>query len=150
MGHTYWHDSYKSIETPAYYLDFDYCRTLSVVTIYIAFVRFVLKYGCIVRHSSLPNYLSEKVEKSQKRCFQMIYSNLPYHVAFQVAKCPSLFVSRNKLCIKFFNEVRGDHKLSHIVWPQLFTENDFHLRNKGDLTFFKCKSERLRGSFFPR
>ena len=42
------------------------------LVIYVALVRSVLEYCCVVWHNALPAYLSSEIERVQKRALRMI------------------------------------------------------------------------------
>jgi len=44
--------------------------------------------SCQVYHSGLPSYLSNEIEKIQKRAMNIIYPELPYNEALKKAKLP--------------------------------------------------------------
>ena len=56
---------------------------LYIVYIYCSVVRSVLEYACAVWHPGLSNKLSKDIERVQKRCLKIIYSNLSYSEALE-------------------------------------------------------------------
>ena len=57
---------------------------------YVTCVRPVTEYACQVFHNSLPTYLSDDLEKLQKRALQIIYPTLGYLEALQKAGIDTL------------------------------------------------------------
>ena len=53
-------------------------------------------------HTSLPYYLSEKLEYVQKPCMKIIYPGPIYSQALEKAKLTTLYDQRNVLCHSFF------------------------------------------------
>ena len=49
-----------------------------LVSIHVALIRSILEYCCSVWHKRLPSYLSDKIERMQKRALRTIYTHLSY------------------------------------------------------------------------
>ena len=56
-----------------------------LLTVYIALIRSILEYSCEVWHSSISCYLSDKLEKIQKRALRIIYPEQTYKDALLLA-----------------------------------------------------------------
>ena len=70
-----------------------------LIKFYTACIRSVLLYACQVFHYSLPEYLSNSMEKIQKRALRIIYGyNLPYREALSLSGLETLFQSRERHC----------------------------------------------------
>ena len=69
----------------------------SLVKLYTACIRSVLKYSCQVFHKSLPQYLSDKLERIQKRALETIFPDLNYKEATAKAKLGTLFERRDEI-----------------------------------------------------
>ena len=69
-----------------------------LVIIYYALIRSTLEYYCIVWHCNLPRYLSEEIEKIQKRALRIILQNRSYNEALTSLQCPRLDNRRTYLC----------------------------------------------------
>ena len=78
---------------------------------YITCLRSILEYACPVFHRALPGYLSEDLERLQKRALQIIYPGMSYNQALEFSGMPTLFKSREEISSKLFNEVVGDTEL---------------------------------------
>ena len=61
---------------------------------YIICIRPVLEYACPVFHHSLPQYLSNEMERLQKRALRMILSDLSYVEALVALDITSLYERR--------------------------------------------------------
>ena len=89
----------------------------SLVKLYTACIRSVLKYSCQVFHKSLPQYLSDKLERIQKRALETIFPDLNYKEATAKAKLGTLFERRETLYLCLEKVVfragncRGNRKL---------------------------------------
>ena len=52
-----------------------------LISIYSALIRSLLEYCCVVWHHALPSYLSQELERIQKRAFKIIVPTLSYSEA---------------------------------------------------------------------
>ena len=75
---------------------------------YITYIRSFLEYACPVFHRALPGYLSEDLERLQKRALRIIYPGMSYNLALEFSGLPALLKRREKISSKLFNEVVGD------------------------------------------
>ena len=73
--------------------------TADDLLIYIALIRSVLEYCCPVWHTNLPSYLSEQIERLQKRVLKIIFQSLSYKGALSAADCVRLDDNRQRLCL---------------------------------------------------
>ena len=73
-----------------------------LLLVYLSLVRSILEYACPVWHTALPKYLSDKIEKVQKRAFRIIYPEADYQTALNTAKCKRLDDRRHELSCKTF------------------------------------------------
>ena len=96
---------------------------------------------------SLPNYISEDLERIQRRALRIIYPDLSYSVALETAGLPKLHERSEKILTDLFDKIVCDptHRL-HSLLPQR-KSCKYALRRKRDFTVSKCKTERLKNSF---
>ena len=120
-----------------------------LLVIYVALVRSILEYCCVVWHNALPAYLSSEIERVQMRALRIIYPRASYQEALQRAKITSLEDRRNELCMRAFDKITKGGPLSKHLTPIRSIAHDYSLRNSNSWTSFKCKTERFRRSFFP-
>ena len=118
-----------------------------LVQFYVTCIRPVLEYASPVFHRSLPNYISEDLERIQRRAFRIIYPDLSYSVALETVGLPKLHERREKISIDLFDEIvcNPTHSL-HSLLPQR-KSCKYALRRKSDFTLPLCKTERLKKSF---
>ena len=85
----------------------------SLVEFYCACISSVLEYGCQVFHCSLPEYLSNNIERLQRRALRIIYSDPDLKDTLRDAKLNTLKTRRNNLSLKLFKSIGEDkiHKL---------------------------------------
>ena len=110
-----------------------------------ALLEHVLEYASPVFHRSLPNYISEDLERIQKRAFRIIYPDLSYSVALETR-----------------NFMRGENRFQSIGLTRLSVTPPtvsiasslpqrksckYALRRKSDFTLPLCRTERLKNSF---
>ena len=114
---------------------------------YCSTTRSVLEYACQVFHSSLPYYLSEELERIQKRALRIIFPYASYNSALKEAGIPSLYDRRASLSSDLFNDIVLDinHKLAGLLPPK--AEHHRQLRSNRKFYVPVCKTDRLKKSF---
>ena len=73
-----------------------------LILIYYALVRSILEYCCIVWHDSLPVYLTDIIERVQKRTLKVILPGMSYYEALTELHCPGVDERRGALCEKWW------------------------------------------------
>ena len=118
-----------------------------LVLFYCSTTRSVLEYACQVFHSSLPYYLSEELERIQKRALRIIFPYASYNSALKEAGIPSLYDRRASLSSDLFNDIVLDinHKLAGLLPPK--AEHHRQLRSNRKFYVPVCKTDRLKKSF---
>ena len=121
--------------------------TKEMLLFYLSCVRPVTEYACHVFHNSLTKYLSDDLEKLQKRALGIIFPHIPYCDALEQAGLDSLYSRRDTLTKKLFNDIvqNTSHKL-HALLPE---ENgsSMNLRRKNMFNYPVCKTNRFQNSF---
>ena len=81
-------------------------------------IRSLIEYISPVYHDSLPDYLSNNLERIQKRAMHIIYPLTPYQEALSIAGLVPLSTRRQQLADKPFKQIQNDncHKL-HTLLP---------------------------------
>ena len=105
-----------------------------LLTFYKTCIRPITEYACPVFHNRLPTYLSDELERIQKRAMQIIFPNMNYQDALKNSNLLSSYERRDP-----------NHKLHYLV-PKL-NETDIGLRNRRMFNFPVCKTNRLKNSF---
>ena len=118
-----------------------------LVLFYITCIRPVVEYACEVFHNSLPQYLSDDLEKLQKRAFCIIFPDMHYKDVLETKNILSLNDRRQKLTTKLFNEIASNshHNLYDLLPP--LNIDDHFLRNHKNFELPVCKTNRLSDSF---
>ena len=57
----------------------------SLILFYCACIRSVLEYACQTFHTNLPAYLSDQIEKVQKRVLRILFPEVSYNKALEDA-----------------------------------------------------------------
>ena len=94
-------------------------------------------------------YLSEQVEKIQKRALRIILPGRSYGEAQEILQCPRLDIRRGKLCEKTMKKIALGSRLSSHLTLTSENEHGYNLRNFKKFASFKCRTDRFSNSFFP-
>ena len=121
------------------------CNVL--VRFYCSVIRSVLEYACQVFHCSLPNYLSDEIERIQRRALRIIFPNCTYSEHLVRAGLPPLFNRRQSLCQELLHNIVSDsnHKLHQLLPPR--ASHNRRLRFTRMFNVPICKTNRFRDSF---
>ena len=121
--------------------------TKEMLLFYLTCVRPVTEHACHVFHNSLTKYLSDDLEKLQKRALGIIFPHIPYCDALEQAGLDSLYSRRDTLTKKLFNDIvqNTSHKL-HALLPEE-NRSSMNLRRKNMFNYPVCKTNRFQNSF---
>ena len=120
-----------------------------LINIYTALIRSLLEYCCVVRHHALPSNLSQELERVQKRALKIIFPAFSYSESIQFSNLGALDERRSELCVKTLEKIsRGGPLVKH---RPMTNQHMHHYQTRGANKYIlpKCRSERLRHSFFP-
>lgn len=114
---------------------------------YTTCIRPVLEYACPVFHHSLPQYLSNEMERLQKRALRMIQPDLSYAEALVALDVASLYERREILCDAQFDQIVRDenHKLHDLLPPR--NESTYRTRSQRYFKLPICKTNRFKNTF---
>ena len=89
-----------------------------------------MEHASTTFHYSIPKYLSDEIERVQKRVLRIVYPNLHYEDALIKVGIESLHTRRQKACDKLFKQVLEDpnHKLNDLI-PRTNVSINYQLRN---------------------
>ena len=118
-----------------------------LILFYITCIRSILEYACPVFHRALPGYLSEDLERLQKRALRIIYPGMSYNQALEFSGLPTLFERREEFSSKLFKEVVDDpgHTFHKLLPPK--NPSNYSLRRNRDFALPLCKTDRCKKSF---
>ena len=91
-----------------------------LLSFYIICIRPVVECACPVYNTSLPQYLSDQLERLQKRALRIISTNdLSYRQALEVINIPALYDRREVIGNPMFQEISNsnNHKLYSLLPP---------------------------------
>lgn len=123
--------------------------TGELLKFYTACVRSVLLYACQVFHYSLPDYLSNSLERIQKRALRIIYGyDLHYSEALSLSGLETLYECRQRNCTNFFQKIvsNKDDKLHHLL-PFISKKPNISLRKQRLFEVPISKTNRHKNSF---
>ena len=115
-----------------------------LLNVYFALIRSVLEYCCVTWSNSLPLYLSDQIERVQKRALRILFPNPHYNDALSLCKITRLDARRDNLWFRVWHSIR-DHPESrlHRLLPPLRAENQpYNLRCSDKSALPKCRMDR--------
>ena len=114
---------------------------------FIASIRTILEYACQVFHYGLPKYLSDVIERIQKRALRIIFPDLSYEDALITLNMKSLWLRREDLCSKLFKLIVDDenHKLHHLL--PMNVPDIYNFRSSKQFYIPKFRTNRFRNTF---
>ena len=122
--------------------------TSTLLTVYSTIIRPVLEYACEVWHCNITEYLSDDIEKIQKRALRIVLPTASYQEARQFTGIPLLKERRQTLCQRFFAKNAQGTKMGELLPPKL--EHDYNKRSRSDCSNYKCKTDGFLKSFLPQ
>ena len=124
------------------------CRKKDILQSYKSCVRSVLEYTAIIFHHSIPKYLSEDIERIQRRALSIIYPDLDYKDALTESGEITLYERRERTSQKFFQRILDDpcHKLHNLI-SKVDPASSYNLRHKRLINIPHFKTERFKNTF---
>ena len=118
-----------------------------IVNFYCTTIRPVLEYCAPVFHHALPAYLTEDIERIQKRALSTISPAMSYRECLDSLGLPTLYDRRNGLCRQLFDSIaiNPGHKLYHLLPPR--KQSSHNLRRQKLYNLPRSHTERFRRSF---
>ena len=115
---------------------------------YITCVRSVIDYAAPVFHHALPAYLSQELERVQKRAMRIICPGIEYQQALALMGLPTVSEHHHNICTRTFETIMSDpnHKLRKLL-PPLYKSN-YNLTHARTFTLPRFKANRFKSSFF--
>ena len=94
--------------------------TNCLLSFYTTCIRPVAEYACPAFHTALPQYLSDQLERPQKRALRIMSTNdLSYRQALEVFNIPTLYDKREAISNSMFQEIsnNNNNKLYPLLPP---------------------------------
>ena len=121
--------------------------TSDILAVYCSLVRSVLEYASTVWHCGLTKEQSSEIEKVQKRCLRLIFPNLSYSNALQLAGLERLTERRERAAHALFQEIkRPNHILHNLLQSKDKNETKINTRNQYPFRIPRPKTSRLSRS----
>ena len=98
----------RKVSTRLYFLrqlKKSHVATRELLLFYITCIRSILEYGSPVFHRALPSYLSEDLERLQRRATKIIYPELSYAKALELSGLLTLYDRREANAAQLFDEI---------------------------------------------
>ena len=107
----------------------------------------LLEYACPVFHRTLPGYLSDDLERLQRRALRIIFPSLSYSGAIVESGLTTLYQRREEISQRTFNELANDneHKLYHLL--PIRSNSNYATRHQRKFNLPRVKTERCKNSF---
>ena len=121
----------------------------SLIQFYCACIHSILDYACQAFHSSLPAYLSDQVERVQKRVLRILFPEVSYIKALEDVGLKSPFHRCKELCSTLFRQIvesDGQHKLAGLL-PTRNDSERYNFSNRCMFSILCVKTKRFRNSF---
>ena len=114
---------------------------------YTTCIRPVSEYACQVVHNGLPEYLSDELEKIQRRVLRIIFPDLGYQEALKECNITTLHQRRQSLTERLFNEIKDNSlpKLHGLLPPRNLST--VALTRKRAFNVPICRTNRFKNSF---
>ena len=120
----------------------------SLILFYCACICSVLEYACQAFHTNLPAYLSDQIERVQKRVLRILFPEVSYSKALEDAGLKTLFHRHEELCSSLFKQiVESDrHKLAGLLSACNDSER-YDSRTRFMFSIRNVKTKRFRNTF---
>ena len=119
-----------------------------IVNFYCTVIRPVLEYCSPIFHHSLPDYLSDDLERVQKRALSIIAPDKSYKHCLDSFGLRTLRDRRNEQCVKLFNSISSDqHKLACLLPPKHY--GHYNIRHERVFDLPRFYTNRFKQSFIP-
>ena len=120
-----------------------------IINFYFTCVRPVMEFSCQFFHFALPSYLSNSLERIQKRVLSIIYPHTSYADCLDKCGIKTLCDRRVDACEKLFNEITTTPVANmHDLIPSRYFPN-YNLRHSRTFVPPQTKTIRFRNTFIP-
>lgn len=119
-----------------------------LLEVYCSLIRSLLEYCSVVWHPCLPAYLSDSVEKVQKRALHIIFGHNEYDVCLEMSNLKKLSERREEQCKRLFEKMKDPKHKLHDLLPGARTI-DYNLRCVNPFESIMCQTNRYANTFVP-
>ena len=92
----------------------------TLVVLYTTTIRPIFEYACQVWHFNIQKFLSDAIERVQKRALRIIVPNSSYNEALEITGITTLYDRRESLCYEFFRQNISNDKTTDL-FPETVT-----------------------------
>ena len=114
---------------------------------YCTCIRPLLEYCAPVFHHAIPKYLSDDLERIQKRALHIITPGNSYRENLACHGLRSLQSRRDALCHKLFESMSHDQRMCSLFLPKHSAK--YNLRHTRQFSLPRFRTERFKRSFIP-
>ena len=109
----------------------------------------VLEYACQAFHTNLPAYLSDQIERVQKRFLRILFPEFSYSKALEDAGLKTLFHRREELCSSLFKQiVQSDQQYTLAgLLPAYNDSEKYNFRTRRMFSISNVKTKGFRNTF---
>ena len=121
------------------------------ICFYTTVIRPILEYACPVWHSMLTKKLTSAIESQQIRAMRIIFGDIRYEEALELAGISTLQDRRENLTRKFFLSICHPDSCLYYLLPAPSRDNEIVLRLRTSKKYPVpyCKTKRFQMSFLP-
>ena len=120
-----------------------------IIEVYCSVIRSIVEYASPVWHCGLTQAQSDEIENIQKRCLRIIFPELSYSDARQIAGLDLLSVRRFNAVKKLFQEIKCDnHVLNKLIPRNEIVNVNYSLRDRYPYQLPVMRTGRPMKSFF--
>ena len=120
-----------------------------IIEVYCSVIRSIVEYASPVWHCGLTQAQSDEIENIQKRCMRIIFPELSYSDARQIAGLDLLSVRRFNAVKKLFQEIKCDnHVLNKLIPRNEIVNVNYSLRDRYPYQLPVMRTGRPMKSFF--
>ena len=114
---------------------------------YTARIRSEIDYAAPVFHYALPKYLSNELERIQRRVLRIICPYMEYHPALSRLGLPTIAEQNDNNCKRTLESIVSDsqHKLRKLLLPAFSTR--FNQRRPRTYSLPHCETNRFKNRF---
>ena len=122
---------------------------VDILNFYCTAIRPVLEYCAPLCHQALPQYLSEDIERVQKRVLSIIKPHMSYSDCLAKFGFITLHARPVALCDKLFDSIKScpGHKLFLLLPPRINLK--YNLRCPRTFAMPRCNTNHCKNTFIP-
>ena len=114
---------------------------------YITCIRPLTESACQVYHNALPEYLSEDLERLQRRALRILYTDISYAQVLEKSGLLRLSERREALTARLFDDIFNNPKHKLRAFLPATRDCPYNLRSNCRFIRRKCNTKRFQSSF---